>query len=521
MEFNIYFHQQSILNAITQIKSGNYSVSYIAEVYCVFATEDFTLMCQAAQVLRDVFCSMDSSQIIRFDNLFRQHTSLEWCGEWKKIVPAGFKKVLNEEEYQWVLRVGTFHSNGFYRENCLRELSDISENLPYFMLRINDWAKPVRELARVKTFAVLENTSTKPIDVIKALPFLEKAENGMRRESDAFAILKDKILQITEIGLKQVDAKVFMELEMNLRKVLYKRLHERLFIDKERIDELIELERCSHFKTLLIRAVLRHCACTPEEVDAYLMNKFAVVRKRALDYKYEQVRGYWTGIEDMLMDRSRGIREMACYILQKHTKMDILSYYENKLKEPNLTINEIMAAISGIGENGSCKAESDKLIMPYLEHESSRVVRSAIRALSLLLQEKGADIYWKYLFDSRVTVAKSAYLAMAKYEVNYGAKVIMEAFDACDQDFTRDYLLKRLLHEPSWERLPYLLKLYHYNGNLQYKIRNSINFRGAYAQITATLAKEIQEILNKKDLELPEWLKKDIEFDLQHIAIRK
>ena len=77
------------------------------------------------------------------------------------------------------------------------------------------------------------------------------------------------------------------------------------------------------------------------------------------------------------------------------------------------------------------------------------------------------------------------------------------------------------MNEPSWERLPYLLKLYHYDGNLQYKIRNSINFRGTYAQITAALAKEIREILDKKDLELPEWLKKDIEFDLQHIAIRK
>lgn len=43
--------------------------------------------------------------------------------------------------------------------------------------------------------------------------------------------------------------------------------------------------------------------------DVYLENKSAVVRRKALDRKYAIIKDYWVGIEKLLLDNSKGVRE--------------------------------------------------------------------------------------------------------------------------------------------------------------------------------------------------------------------
>ena len=73
-----------------------------------------------------------------------------------------------------------------------------------------------------------------------------------------------------------------------------------------------------------------------------------------MEYKYHVLKCAWPGVEDLLLYANCGIRDLAAYILKKHSQLDILAFYEKHLKEP-----VPVPAILGIGEQG--RALDDKM----------------------------------------------------------------------------------------------------------------------------------------------------------------
>lgn len=61
--------------------------------------------------------------LIRLDERFRETTSLEWFTKWREVDPGKIEKnVADRGAFLWILRLGTFHPNGYYREKCVRRL---------------------------------------------------------------------------------------------------------------------------------------------------------------------------------------------------------------------------------------------------------------------------------------------------------------------------------------------------------------------------------------------------------------
>ena len=73
-----------------------------------------------------------------------------------------------------------------------------------------------------------------------------------------------------------------------------------------------------------------------------------------MEYKYHVLKCAWPGVEDLLLDVNCGIRDLAAYILKKHSQLDILAFYEKHLKEP-----VPVPAILGIGEQGRALDDMD------------------------------------------------------------------------------------------------------------------------------------------------------------------
>ena len=80
---------------------------------------------------------------------FRTFISLEWSIDWSSLSLNSILRALcgkdQGEERKYVLILGTFHPNGYFRERCMEELAKESGALPYLMLRANDWVKPIFE----------------------------------------------------------------------------------------------------------------------------------------------------------------------------------------------------------------------------------------------------------------------------------------------------------------------------------------------------------------------------------------
>lgn len=91
----------------------------------------------------------------------------------------------------------------------------------------------------------------------------------------------------------------------------------------------------------------------------------------------------------------------------------------------------------------------------------------------------------------------------------------------CTDDNTRKYLVRLLVKEPSWERLPYLLLLYEPGSWTAeaLQIRRAVCFRSVYARITRKWADFIMETMEQRKDKIPDGLRKEIIFDLEHITM--
>lgn len=163
-------------------------------------------------------------------------------------------------------------------------------------------------------------------------------------------------------------------------------------------------------------------------IDCYLLHRSSCIRRKALEYKYHVLKCAWPGVENLL------------------------------------------TAVLGIGEQG--RELDDRhgltdLVFPFLEHESEKVVRSALETAGMLMGAEGEGIYWKYLLDTRPCISKAAYVCIRKNEIHPGAGLLygeQEKWRGSDETagkcpysiYVRRYLILLLIQENSWDRLPYL-----------------------------------------------------------------
>lgn len=499
---------------IGQLEAGH--ENRLAALYPMILSEDGTLANIAAQAVHTYMSRLDVSHIIKLDRQFRQYTSMEWSVDWKKIAPEDItERITGRDARQSVLRLGALHPNGYFREKCILALADDEDSLGYIALRLNDWVKQIRETAYGILAGRLADARTDA--AIGMLPFISRAKCGMRYDDRQFGaiekMLADKILlHPEEISLDKI-----RDYPPSTRRFLYKTLVVPVVLSRSDADRLLLREKTGNEKAQIIRLILKNYECSDGEIEEYLSNKSPIVRKNALALKYARVGGAWTGLENFLLDTARGIRSDVCYILRKHTDFDIISFYKRKLHTPGEAV-----AILGIGENGS---EKDAAVLTeYLDSGKAGLVKNTLKAISGL-GAKGADaVYWEKLNDQDSGIAKAAYAAICRSDIRYGAGMLYQAYQNCPNENTRKYILCLLVREPSWERLPYLLLLYQPTSGADDRtrrmVRGAIRFRSVYAGITGEQADFITKTMERPELGIPEEIKKEILFDLRHIAIR-
>lgn len=484
--------------------------NYLAAIYQMLTVADKECVQRAAFEIAQYMKGLNSRCLILLDEQFRESTSMEWFINWDKILLSDLKdKIEEKENYLWVLRLGTFHPNGYFREKCMKELAGECNSLPYLILRLNDWVAPVRENA---IRLVQENGIKTTEEFIEALPYLEKVRRGSRRMPETIDFLDQLFSE--KIANRQIDLLKCSQYEAPTRKYLYRLLMEQEAVSKEDAILLLSKEKDGQCKYQLLVQILKQYPCTEADIDCYLSSKSSIVRQKALELKYSMTGGYWQGVEKLLLDKAKRVRAMAAYILRKHTDMDIVAYYEARLETPDKWV-----CILGIGENGT-KEDASK-IQKYLKDTDVRVVKRTLFAINMLLGEKASDIYWNYLFYEQETVSKAAFRAIVSNDICYGAKQIYEALMQCSVETTKQRLVRLLVHESSWERLPYVLRLYQYEDpTLREEIRKGALGRSAYAKITRVEAEEIRGLLYEPKYEIPPDLQKEIEFDLKYVTMR-
>lgn len=233
----------------------------------------------------------------------------------------------------------------------------------------------------------------------------------------------------------------------------------------------------------------------------------------AVEYRYERLKKGWPGLERMLLDKSRGIREYAAYILERHGGCDIRGYYLEHLED-----NRPESAILGLAE---CSRSGN---IPALLRGLSRQERSILKCTLLALGSQedfsDEDLLWSYLLDEKVELSKAAFLSMRKRGIHPGAGRIYGAYMEAEHDHQKRYLLRLLLGESSWGRLPFLLRLYRKDLPEQEgkQILSGICSRFMYASVSESLCSDILSALGKCGGELPAGVEDGIRYDLRFLS---
>ena len=418
-------------------------------------------------------------------------------------------------QYWATLKLGTFTSNGYYRQQCMEHLRGVEGSLPFLILRMNDWVVQIRE----KAFELVPQRMRECglYELFNSLPMIEKVRNARRREDAQICSVETLAKNLIKQKFETAPDKVFDEIhdyEIQIRNAVYRFINSNHVLTREPMERLMASERTGYGQMLLILGIFRHYGYDSVWAGKYLHAKSAVVRYHTLICRYEQEHHAWEGLQEMLLDSSVRIRYYAAYILEKCTNIDITAFY---LKELEKNVSKIV--LSGIGEQGT-KTELE-VIRPYLEDEREQICKAALEAYGKLAESDGEEIYWRFLFDTRPVITRQAYRCVQKYRISYGAQRLYEAYMQNRFGYMSDYFLNLLLSEPSWIRLPYLLTLYcdkNLPENQRLLVTEGIHSRHMYAKVSKEQAERICSILSQNRDSIPEDIHKGILFDLKHVV---
>lgn len=510
--------------ALPSFREGN--LSYLSILHSVFALDK----ARHIQIeIADAYVSLLSQRTIKQFLYIEEHcrcypmyydwdASRIWKPCWSRVnLSRKHFRHLSDPQYLSVLKLGTFHTDGYCRQKCMEELSVYTDTLPFFILRMNDWVEEIREPAY--TFAGKRLETCGMHELFSAMPMLDKLINSRRRKAEYVNNIKQTITAAVISKAPTIELDKVHTYDITIRNSIYRFVGGSQTLSLDAMETLLHHAKDSYGKRMLIRGILYHYDIDPSKIEAYLKNKNGIVRYETLVYRYGIKKEPWEGLTELLMDKIKRIRLEAGYILEKHNVLNVLEYYKKILAE-----NVSVTAIYGIGEHGSSR--DIDLIKPYLKEKDERLVKAALTTYMNLTADKGGDICWKYLLDSRVIICKCAFTAIKKYKIHYGSMLLYNEYQKQDNEMTKKYLLELICTDPStWGRLPYLLKLWGsdtISKEQEDRLLSAIGGRSMYAHVTQKEAQTIRELLDQlsqtKPISTMDQLKKKIEFDLKFVT---
>lgn len=447
-------------------------------------------------------------QILKIGEQWRSYTSLLWSIDWQTIdIKSMSTYFQNSDDYESLLIMGSFHPSGYFREKCLKLLYAYPQTLPFMMIRMNDWVQQVQEQAYVLTMQRLSECSLE--ELIQTSYVLIKVKKSKRRQQIHFdEVEKYYINRFNEL-IHNLDIYNLLCLNISTRKAFYQIVTEHSLLSNELIEKLLTKEKDSYCLLLLTRSLLHSEQMDMVKLHSYLYHPSFYVRKEAILCYYHFNQNIWNGIEEFLLDKSYSIRDYIRFLLRKHTQFDCLNFYLQHLDCP--------IGILGVGECGS--EEQVDILLPYLKSDNEKIVKVTIQALSQLMKEKASNIYWHFLLDSRISLSKAAYQSIIKYKVHYGARCVYKYYKQVSHQHQKRYLLRILLAEDSWERLPFLLEMYwHPEDKLCHYIQTKVNQRNPYKHVSQELKEDIMNCLTHQQYHIPQEITDSIIFDLKFVC---
>ena len=519
----ISFWKSSTNHKVTTLAliSQTHDAAAIPDVVSLLLNRNRRIAHAAANTVSALVETVTPTGLPWLDQLMRERSRYRWSypSGWADLKAKGVGRLqLFGEQSAYALGMASFHFNGFVREEALRKLGEAEDGteLPFLLLRLNDWVTAVRDTAdrlvrerlnhRYAPFFVLSIQLVnrlrsvrrgKQHEIVEAIEHLLTSEGGFAALEAGFSATDRQVRRICyEVALRSAGT--------HQGPVVERALSEKDPAVQLQAARNISLVRDSELLTqLLLRA----------KVD-----RFAPVRKAALQIvaeRFPEKAGPW--LEDALMDPHPSLRGCAQFQMGRAPAFPVPEVYRSALRKPEPS--RLYAAISGLGETGR-SADAD-LVIAYASHQTPRIRRAALRALARLDAAKFVDLFSQRLSDHSPSVSREAMKGLSKVlHLTTGAD-LWRVFAATSEMYIRRNSLFLIARLGKWESIGYLVEAVG-SGDCEmeelaksYIRRWQAQFNSSFTAPTKTQADRLRAALQKTGLLLNPSIVGTIEYGLR------
>jgi len=354
-----------------------------------------------------------------------------------------------------VMGLASCHWNGHVREGAVRELGKVrtGAELPFLLMRVNDWVTPVRYLARL---LLGERVRVEyGAHFLKWLPLVVRLRT-MSRWNQA------DLVEAIQRMIESAEAVAFLRpgCESTDRTVRSFCFQELLTREEERSESLVRRALADREPLIRLEGVKALGKVSDRARQLELLrqakrDRFSKVRAEAMAVYSEHFPEEEEGVvNEGLLDANIIVRELAQFLHEKRGGPNLREFYRERLKIARG--EKLCGAIAGLGEKGN--AGDSNLIEGYLKHGIPRVRAAALRAVAKLDFNRHIDELVEGLTDQSRSVAREARAALMRKANSAGGERLWRTFSSCGNARGKRGILFLIARLTRWESLGYLLQ---------------------------------------------------------------
>jgi HEAT repeat protein len=353
-----------------------------------------------------------------------------------------------------VLGLLSFHPNGHVREEAVKRLALLGDRseLPYLLLRLNDWVPAVREAARRPVLDRMRD------DYVAAfLHNFSLVDRVLRARRTDGSFLVEPLTRILETAAGQAAMLALIASGSRART----RAAVRFVMD--RVPSLLRGVAAAGVTATdpVIRMWMTPVIASslPPEQALPILQRLATdstpaVRReavRALAQAFPREAQHY--LERAALDTSPSVRETSRFLLRER-QIDFVAVYRTAL-ETAATTRALATAIAGLAEVGA--ASDAGRASPYLSHPSPSVRRAAVKCVMRLAGEGFAERVTPMLHDPAPAVSAAVRDALRQHAQTLVRSQLAGIFTAASSGHTRANVVPLFAALSKWQSVTCLL----------------------------------------------------------------
>jgi HEAT repeat protein len=354
-----------------------------------------------------------------------------------------------------VLGLASFHPSGYVREAAVRELATFQGGgeLPYLLIRLNDWVEPVRDAAYEAVQARLVPTCAPHF--VRSLWLAERLERCGRADHEA---LVGRVHGL----LTGPAGRPALRAALSTSDRWFRRRCYRLLLDTPAEDGLEIIRTAVRDEDAMIRlrairaaGVVLDTNDLREILEQVSHDPFVPVRREVL--------GMWVRhfpeaaesvLRDALLDASPALRQTARDDLKERGAGEFRDFYLSALEVARGS--RLRPALFGLAETGS-EADAARL-EEFLSHTAPGVRRAAVTALSRLDPEAYISAFVRALEDDSPGVSRAGRLALVPRAARVGAEKLWSLVAGGLEAHVRRNALLLLAATGKWNSIGWMIR---------------------------------------------------------------